>query len=519
MSESAEKFGFVVVNAAKLASVSFDFTSLATTLNLDHFINELGNDLCIKAIILLNLVDQSYVIIRSPSSSSHTEDYNAIFEQNQTVSKLLFEFKVSSLPCIIEVLASGYSVPAMNLLGSINPSSLSLEDIMRAGVDAYENMDLISAMVAFEQIISVDPRHQAALFNLSCAYHFAGYPTLSLPSLQSLLLLKPDDRTAHSFLWALSNSVPMSSLVSVYEVLASSHDTQAATRLAVLTGKGSLAYKSDDSYVASVFDNLASVFEEKLTVHLQYDAPWILCRMITDLTSSIDTQSIKSAWRILDLGCGSGLCGKVFQPFFVPSGHTQAKDTLTIADACRRDGSVLIGVDISSKMIEICHTLSLYHSLHCLDLISTLQQCLSVPSEQRIPFDMVIAADTFVYVGALGEVFHLTAQVLKADGLFAFSTEDLESSPMLLALNTDIGSEEVSKSVSEISEFEIEGAVPGWGARLLSSARFGHSNSYITALCQRYGFEVIGHEVKTLRTEETKPLPGNMFVLRKLPII
>ena len=60
------------------------------------------------------------------------------------------------------------------------------------------------------------------------------------------------------------------------------------------------------------------------------------------------------------------------------------------------------------------------------------------------------------------------------------------------------------------------GAVPGWGAQLLSSARFAHSDEYVRCIGTHHGFQVVSYRSIVLRKEETLSLPGHVFVLKVL---
>ena len=71
-----------------------------------------------------------------------------------------------------------------------------------------------------------------------------------------------------------------------------------------------------------------------------------------------------------------------------------------------------------------------------------------------------------------------------------------------------------SNSVINMGDNEIDGAVPGWGGQLLKSARFAHSNSYIETLAEIHGFQILKMKIVILRTEETIPLYGRLYVLQ-----
>lgn len=168
-------------------------------------------------------------------------------------------------------------------------------------------------------------------------------------------------------------------------------------------------------------------------------------------------------------------------------------------------------------------------------------------STDSTSLDMIIVADTFIYVGTLGAVFVQIKQSLKKNGLFLFSIEDLDSSPMKIDATSDERTVDVNVSTNnklidinnadeninnivkfdgmnkteqidskdlKITDYEIDGAVPGWGGQLLKSARFAHSNSYIQILAEIHGFQILEMKIVILRTEETIPLYGRLYVLQ-----
>lgn len=111
-------------------------------------------------------------------------------------------------------------------------------------------------------------------------------------------------------------------------------------------------------------------------------------------------------------------------------------------------------------------------------------------------------------------------------GLFLFTTEDLDSSPMRLqreinandnyTSNTKNESDSIHDDNDDDGEDDFLGAVPGWGAQMLSSARFAHSHSYVIQLCRKYKFHVFCHRQVMLRKEEGIELPGNVYLIRKM---
>lgn len=94
-----------------------------------------------------------------------------------------------------------------------------------------------------------------------------------------------------------------------YEKIVKDHpeNLRASHALAALKG---VATHSNAEYVRQVFDDLAETFEDKLVNHLEYKIPWQLLEAVKHVSGAAT-----ATWRVLDLGCGTGLCGKLFQPF------------------------------------------------------------------------------------------------------------------------------------------------------------------------------------------------------------
>ena len=380
----------------------------------------------------------------------------------------------------------------------------------------------------------------------------------------------------------------------------------------LFTDSGRNATRGDPVYAERIYDEMAAKFENKLVDCLGYRGPWLMRDLLDGLTHSnnigdasngsnsnapvsvtdgdasvTNTTSLfqsppvhlrpKGEWRMLDVGCGSGLCGKVFHQYVRPSESTPLNNTdpsvnvnhigsveTTATPAIRRDlalsavpttvGGLMVGIDVSGKILEIAKNTGTYDCTEKYDLCDALRvlDCAESGDSVRAGLDMVIAADTFIYVGALGEVFSLVRNVLRDavnstggsgsvdsstaeasskeqyGGLFMFSTEDLETSPMRVehmnVSTTSTTTQEDSRDKSACTapvdsldtDYDIEGAVPGWGGQLLKSARFAHSDRYIRALCEKHRFRVLVHEKIILRTEETIPLPGNIYIMQKM---
>jgi predicted TPR repeat methyltransferase len=193
-------------------------------------------------------------------------------------------------------------------------------------------------------------------------------------------------------------------------------------------------------YVEALFDGYAEQFDSHLVQALRYDAPQVL-------TARLAAQGRR--WhQALDLGCGTGLCGPLLRP---------------LVDR-------LAGLDLSANMLEKARALGVYDELRQGELVAFLAQ----PGEC---FDLVLAADVFIYVGALDEVFRLLATRMPAGATLCFTVE-------------------------ESTQAELE---------LRPSLRYAHSEAGLRRLAAAHGFRTTALERRPVREDQRVPIAG-LFV-------
>lgn len=143
-------------------------------------------------------------------------------------------------------------------------------------------------------------------------------------------------------------------------------------------------------YVASLFDGIAGQFERHLVDDLEYRVPEALAAIARPFL-----EGTLPAAQVLDLGCGTGLVGA----------------------ALAATGARITGVDLSPRMLELAAKRNVYERLVQADVLEALAQA------EAASVRAVLAADVFIYIGALEEVFRGAARALSPGGIFAFSVE------------------------------------------------------------------------------------------------
>ncbi|MCW5652927.1 tetratricopeptide repeat protein [Hydrogenophaga sp.] len=192
------------------------------------------------------------------------------------------------------------------------------------------------------------------------------------------------------------------------------------------------------AYVESLFNEYAGDFQTHLVEQLNYQAHRTLLAPLRE--------SGRHFPLVLDLGCGTGLCGQII------------RDRADAVD----------GVDLAEAMVARARQGGAYRRVVHGDLLGFLR-------EQAEPVDLVIAADVFIYVGALDEVFAAVRSCLRPGGALAFSVELASGEP---------------------------------GLQLRPSLRYAHTPAYVAHLAQAHGFQVRQQWQAPLREDQRQPVMG-----------
>lgn len=208
---------------------------------------------------------------------------------------------------------------------------------------------------------------------------------------------------------------------------------------------------TDLTYVKKLFDGFAPSFDEILA-ELNYRVPEYISQL---LKNTLKTKLFKKR-RILDLGCGTGLCGEALKEYF--------------------PNEEFFGVDVSEKMLEEAGKKDVYEALFADDIMSFL-------STNTEHYHAVIAGDVLTYMGDLKPLFRELSGAVKFSGLVCFS---------------------ISKNTFNQNDYFLS-----------SSGRFAHSIRYIHRVLKYCGFGVLAQEEHILRREGAKEVQGYVILARK----
>jgi predicted TPR repeat methyltransferase len=149
--------------------------------------------------------------------------------------------------------------------------------------------------------------------------------------------------------------------------------------------------RASADYVKSTFDSFADEFDSRLA-ELKYQVP----ELFNALLEKHFGQSTRGQWNVADLGCGTGICASYLRGY----------------------ASRLVGVDLSAGMLAKSQERDLYDELLEAELTEFLQG-------RFAEYDLLVAADTLIYIGDLRSTFAAASDALNTGGHLLFSIEKL----------------------------------------------------------------------------------------------
>jgi predicted TPR repeat methyltransferase len=214
-----------------------------------------------------------------------------------------------------------------------------------------------------------------------------------------------------------------------------------------------------ERFIVERFDSLAESFDDPMA-RTKYNCARLLFAEMDEIL-----KDSPSKHAILDVGCGTGLCGVLFSPL----------------------ARVLDGVDISSGMLSKARERRIYDTLAESELLSYL-------NESSSTYDLVIAGGVLGYLSNVEDVFKGVNRVLRNGGYFAFTSDKLEEGLVKFAPSPEVALEDTERGVG-----------------------FCHNPNYIREAAETANFEFIKIDQIVDRNawvEET-PMTAMLYVLRK----
>lgn len=312
--------------------------------------------------------------------------------------------------------------------------------------------DVRGALAEAREAVSLNPDVPAVLVALGEALLAAENLPAAIAELQRAQRLDPEHRQARFLTgraWAQAGEADKA--LEIFASLDSAGPAPDASLLAEWTARARAmkdAARSDPGYVRHLFDQFAPDYDTRMRGSLAYAAPEILRDLFALVSGADMMRQGRKGLAILDLGCGTGLCGAAFKPL----------------------ASRLDGMDLSPAMIEKAQARGVYDDL----IVGDIEAVLAQPGPS---YDLILAADTLVYLGDLGPSFRGARARLAPQGYFLFT---------------------------------VEAADAGFSGdySLGPKRRWRHSEAYLRAAAAAAGFTVAGLVTAAPRQEAGLPVAG-----------
>jgi predicted TPR repeat methyltransferase len=308
---------------------------------------------------------------------------------------------------------------------------------------------LDDALQGFDRLLQSDSRLPTAWSLRAQALDRLGRPAEALGSYERALALNVSDAQAWSGKGSTLREMGRldEAAQAFREALRHGGDPDVQAYYLASVENGHMSLTAPRAYVEGLFDDYADDFDAHLVGTLGYRAHAHLVQGLADLNRG-------PFGHALDVGCGTGLCGPLIRPM---TGR-------------------LTGLDLSAGMLAKAGELGLYDQLVHADGVDYLRAT-------GLRFDLVLAADVFIYIGDLEPMFAAVAARLER-GVFCFSVEALEDG--------------------------------GGDFRLLPSLRYAHSQAYVQRLASEHGFELIHAQRQSVREEQRHAVPGLFVYLARV---
>ena len=279
---------------------------------------------------------------------------------------------------------------------------------------AQDEFHLIeNASRSYQKAIEIQPDYASAHFNLGVSLQKLKRFKAAEDHYNKVLAIKPDDEAARFMLQSLGTATPPDAVPA--------------------------------AHVRNIFDQCAGTFEKILVNELEYKTPELLFNLVRP--------HLKRELTVLDLGCGTGLGSQFYRPY----------------------AKLLIGVDVSSKMLQKASEKNIYDDLIVFDILQDWSFAQ--------PFDLIYASDVFVYFGKLDPIIRSASSYLVHGGILAFSVERLEDN--------------------------------GTAYQLFPSGRYAHSHPYLKNGLKHHGLAPIEETEAVIRKQSGDEVEGLLIVAEK----
>jgi len=190
--------------------------------------------------------------------------------------------------------------------------------------------------------------------------------------------------------------------------------------------KGELPSRSPDNLIVESYESKASNWDQDVNrATMEFLGPQIIK---SELDRLYPEANRPTGLNIVDLGCGTGLCGEYLKPL----------------------ATSLDGVDLSPHMLKIATEKKLYNTLHCKEILNFLQ-------ENASRYDLITASGVIIFFGQLEKLHQLIFSQLNKNGIFIYTAYVSRASDITIRSNLHFShSEKYLRECADQTSLKIE---------------------------------------------------------------
>jgi predicted TPR repeat methyltransferase len=332
----------------------------------------------------------------------------------------------------------------------LNPGSLNAWRLRGAALMQLKRHE--AALACFDRALRLKPDYIEALVNRAVALFEMKRFNEALAGYDRVLALDPQ------------NAVAWTNRGNVFQTLSRHEEAVACYNRALAIQPDLETAKQNRFFVQLKLRQVSRIHGRALRETFDEVSPRFDALMVDKLKYSAHLQLRTLAERvivplapphaILDLGCGTGLVGEAFKDVAV--------------------GGRLDGIDLAPRMIEAARARGIYDDL----ILDDLETALAGPGRS---YDLILSADTMIYLGDLAPTFSGVANRLQPGGFYIFAVE----------------------------------AKTGEGWEQTPANRFRHSGAYLREEGARAGLACVEMMQSVLRLEADEPVQGLVMALQQ----
>ncbi len=369
--------------------------------------------------------------------------YQKIFKLGPPSSELLNNFAALMLQKNQTDTAIYYFKQAL----TIDPKHKAARSNLAASL--LQKNQIEEAIWHYSLYLNLEPFDKEALFNRAHGFMLTGQLHEALDDLKKILTLDNQQVDTHCNLAAiyLKLNNKTAALAHYQIILTLKADHSIAYYMTSALTQQSTPNSAPIEYVKNLFDNYAFQFDTHLQDILSYKTPQLLREQLNPYLEN-------KKYKLLDLGCGTGLSG---------IGFTDIAEKL-------------MGIDISANMLSKAKEKACYDVLIEKDIISALD-------DLEPYFDLILCIDTLVYFGDLNQLFAKITLCLQRNGLLAYSIELADK------------------------------AMPHY--TLQKTGRYQHTEVYIQELAKKNNLKLLKYLSVAGRQQENQTVKTGLFIFQK----